>query len=627
MPNFNGLNIAMCQMNVVPGRPDINAKYIIDEIISAAKRGVDIIVFPEMCVTGYLIGDVFEDISFTDDVTRWNQRIIEATKVGITVIFGTVVTDSSKKGEDGRQRMYNAGVVARNGSLVDWSVKTLQPNYRFFNDDRHMYSTRKIVEEDNERRRADGRVAVILDRRLKIYNIPTQIGEIKIGVILCEDMWHDDYAFNPTRALVSRGANIIFNLSSSPWGWQKNRKRHQVVKRLLAELHTPFVYVNNTGAQNAGKNIVMFDGSSTIYDDNGDIIFTIPPYQAGTSDFVFGSTNACGWASKHIDLDHSDTKELFDAIVCGIRLMVAEGAPVLVGLSGGIDSAVVAALMAHVVGRNRVIAVNMPFWNSQKTQDLAKQIAENLGIRYLVRPIGKIVEAVCEQSDIEPHTLAYENVQARARTSILAGLAQKYGGFFTCNSNKVEMAFGYGTMHGDIAGFYAPLGDMVKREVRQIANYLNLIVFGREIIPQECITQRPSAELEDKQFDPFDYGDDSRRGYHDEFVRAITEFRRDPEWFIELYKKGTLEIELMLDASTLRRLFPTTEDFVNDLERWWYAFSRAYFKRIQCPPIPVYSRRAFGSDLIETLPFAEPHLTEKYHELKEVLLARDRQSK
>ena len=617
---LNGLKVSICQMSVVPGRPDINSAYIISEIEAAKSRRIDIIAFPEMATTGYLIGDKFEDSYFIEDVLLWNKRIVASTD-SITAIFGTV-TVSKGMGEDGRQRKHNSAVVARDGKA--WhTVKSLQPNYRFFNDDKHFLSGRKIAEERQElfRNSAVGKSPANIGRSVSTLNeylapmyADTSIGRLKIGVILCEDMWHEDYPFNPAKILVDKGANIIFNLSASPWTWQKNRKRHQVVKELLTECPVPFVYVNNTGTQNSGKNIMVFDGSSTIYDGSGEIIFEIPPYENGSRDFVFDT------AAKPITpKEQRDTEELYNAMVCSTKSMVRDDIKVLVGLSGGIDSSTVAAHMVDVLGPQRVIGINMPMGrlNSPKTRHLAQKVAENLGIEYNVFPITDTVKSICEQTLVKEGTLAYENVQARARMEILAAYAQKIGAYYTCNSNKDEVAFGYGTQYGDIAGFFAPLGDMVKREVRQIADYMNRERFKREVIPNECITQVPTAELAKNQKDPFDYGDLNRRGYHDEMVRAYTEFRKNPEWMLEMYIKGRLEKELKLEPGTLKRLFPEDADFIKDLKHWWTVFQRSFFKRVQCPPIPIFSKRAFGRDMEESL--MQAHFTEKFSYLETLL--------
>ena len=174
--NVNGLKVSLCQMPVVPGRPDLNSKYIINQACEAVKRGVDIIVFPEMCVTGYLIGDIFEDDAFISDVLRCNEDIIKETPVGIISIFGTIFRGFGK-GEDGRQRLHNGAIVASQGNMIGSVVKTLQPNYRFFNDDKHFYSTRKMAQEINSS----------LENKIDSFLVKTNSKTIKIGRASCRE--------------------------------------------------------------------------------------------------------------------------------------------------------------------------------------------------------------------------------------------------------------------------------------------------------------------------------------------------------------------------------------------------------------------------------------------------------
>ncbi len=611
--NLNGLKIAICQMEVIPGRPDLNANYMLHEIRLAAKRGVAIIAFPELGVPGYLLGDKWEDDSFVADVVYHNQRIIQATTdIDITVIFGSLHIDNLLRNEDGRLRKYNAAIIAFKGKS-DAVAKTLQPNYRIFDDNRHFVSQRQLRDNDIQQG-LPGKT----EDYFNVYPVPTPQGEINLGLILCEDMWHADYSWNPTKTLVEQGAELVFDLSASPWTWQKNRKRHQVVKDLLAESPVPFVYVNNTGVQNNGKNVIVFDGSSTVYNAAGDIIEEVEPYLAGTQDFTFASEQKVAAVKAS-----NDTEEMFMALEYAVTKTLYALPPhmrkVVVGLSGGIDSAVTLTLFARILGPENVTAINMPSrFNTAKTKNIARRIAENLGVEYQERPIQDIVNTICKATGTKEGTLSYENVQARARLEILAACSQDIGGVYCGNGNKVEFAFGYGTLHGDIAGFLCPLGDLVKREVYQVADHLNKL-FGREIIPQECFDIVPSAELATNQVDPFDYGNLQERGYHDEMVRAFIEFRKNPEWFLQKYIDGTLEQELKLPAGKLKTLFPSTASFIADLEKKWTMLHIAYFKRIQCPPIPILTKRAFGYDLRESLLSA--HLTSRYHELKKFALA------
>ena len=611
MKNLEGVKIALCQMNVTPGRPDINTVYIVGEIETAVKRGVDIIVFPEMSVTGYFIGDLFEDESFLQDVAHLNQEIRKATANGIIAIVGTSVMGDGQKGEDGLQRLMNAAVIYGNGRYLGHTVKTLQPNYRVFEDDRHFYSNRKLAFLKNKHP----------SEILNPFAVKLKDGrEINLGVILCEDMWHDSYPISPAEILAKKCVDVIINLSASPWTWQKNRKRHQIVKKLSAVCDLPFVYVNNTGIQNTGKNIIIFDGSSTIYNSQGERIFEISPYKSGSSDFIFADVLFLPEPMQ------DDTKELYEAMNFTIkeffRNLPPEKRKMIIGLSGGIDSSLSAALYADALGSENVVGINMPSkFNSEKTKNIAKSLAENLGIVYEVRPIQEIVDAIASASSAKENTLTHENIQARTRMEILAARAQDLNCLYSANWNKIEAAFGYGTLYGDMAGGLALIGDLVKREVYQLADYLNKVVFNREVIPQECIDMKPTAELRANQFDPFDYGRIDKRGYHEEMVRAFTEFRKNPEWFLKLYKDDLLESEMKLEAGSLKKLFRTARHFIYDLEKHWRMFCNAYFKRLQGPPIPIVSKRAFGTDLRESI--MRPHFTGRYFELREALIAKE----
>lgn len=620
--NLNNLKVCLNQMLVVPGRPDLNAKYIIECIEKAAKDEVDILAFPELGVTGYLIGDLFEDKCFIEEVAFLNEKIAEVVPVGMTVIFGTLMADILEKNEDGRCRKYNTAVIVSGGKQLV-TIKTLQPNYRFFDDDRHFFSGRKEAFDCD----------IEFDDYFSPFEIETRIGMINLGVILCEDMWHQDYPINPTEILVDNGAEIIFNLSASPWTWQKNRKRHQVVKSLLKNSPVPFIYVNNTGVQNNGKNIIVFDGSSTIYNERGEIIMTVPPYAIGNHNFVFSEAALNNvqvpiektGLSREDQIQH-DAGELYAGWECAVKGAFANlPKPMriaVIGLSGGIDSAVDAVLAAHILGPENVYCINMPSqYNTQQTKNIAEKIALNLGVHYEIRPIKAIVDAICEATGTQEGTLSYENVQARVRMEILAARCQDLGGVFICNSNKTEIAFSYGTMYGDIAGFLAPLGDMLKYEVYQMGDYMNRVIYKREVIPAECFTIPPSAELKDKQKDPFHYGNLKRHGYHDELVRAFVEFRYNPEIILEKYIDKDLEKEFRLDPGTIYQLFKTPAQFVADLEKNYNLFITSFFKRHPAPTIPILSRRAFGFDLRESQ--LSPFFTSRYYELKQLALSKE----
>ncbi len=634
---LNGLKIGLCQMPCIAARPDLNGAYFIHAIEEAERMELDLLVGPEG-IQGYLIGDQYEYKQFLMAVDDMNEVIRKATEgKQIVVAYGSVWCDWLGRGEDGRVLRHNGGFIVQNGRVLQRANKTLSPNYRMFSEARYFFDNRKTAEEIS----GLSEKALDMDQALKKLLRPVQVNlrngsKISIGQEFCEDMWSEDYFFKPTAFLALQGADIIINHSASPWTWRKNNKRHRVVKALMQGIPENirpklFVYVNRTGVEQSNKNFYVYDGSSAVYDSDGDLIKEVPPYYPGTKVFTFSAD------AKKIEGEvPDDTEALYRAMAAVIdNIYVSlpdEHRHVCIGISGGIDSAVAAALMVARLGSKRVRLVNMPYgdYNSDESKTDAFQVAKNLNTRYLVKDITRSVDTIAELTGVEKGTLAHKNIQARCRMEVLAALAQKQettnglekkGGRFTANGNKIEMAFGYGTMYADIAGATMLFGDLVKREVYQLGDYLNRSVFCRTVIPDSVFNRPPEdglSKLSSK--DPFDYGSLEHRGYHDELVRAWTEWRKDPLWFLEEYAAGTLEKTLMLPEGHLRKLFPTNRDFVERLEKDWQMFTTAYWKRIQCPPVPVFTRRAFGGDLSESMNNFNIH-TEAFETLKAKVLA------
>ncbi len=591
------IKIAVVQMEVVAGRPDINLEKITQKIKEAKENKNDVVIFPEMVVSGYLLGDEWENESFIKNLMEINEKIKQESE-GITVIWGNVWADFEKRGEDGRVRKYNAALIAQNQKWLDnggfegHTFKTLLPKYREFDDERHFYSMQKLADEKQ----------VNIKKILKPFELKIKGQKVKIGLSLCEDMWDENYFLKPIEILVKNGAEVIINISASPWTWQKNNKRHEVVKKLLKKNPVDFIYCNNVGIQNNGKNIFLFDGSSTVYNKSGEIKATTEAYREEVLEINLADKKI----NKIYNQENKDTEELYEGLVYGLKKFFEQNKlkKTVIGISGGIDSAVSASLLVAALGKEKVLGINMPSkFNSDLTKNGAKKLADNLGIEYKIMPIQQSVDLTkkqLENNGFEIDETVLENIQARDRGSrILAGVAAVVGGVIINNANKTEMALGYTTLYGDMNGAICPIADLYKWEVYKLAEYINKIN-RKEIIPKEIFEVVPSAELSEKQDVTMGKGDPILYPYHDKLVRAFVEFRKDESEILEWYDKNTIEEEMKLEKGLIKKYFKNRDEFKKDLEEKWKLYKLSYFKRIQAPPIVAVSRRAFGYDLRES---------------------------
>lgn len=647
---MTSVRVALCQMRVHPGEPERNAGEMLRRIASL-RGAADLLAFPELCVPGYLLGDAWERPAFLRDCEAWNARVIAATGEhpdSPAVAFGTVVVDWDARGEDGRPRKFNAWIVAQGGRALihpglgrPYGVKVLLPHYREFEDRRHFYDARELARDAG--------------RPWEDYVEPVALtvggAPLRLGVLLCEDSWEDDYVQKPVAALAAKKPDLAVNLSASPFTRGKNGKRNRVFSDKARRLGCPMLYVNATGIQNNGKTLYTFDGLSTVYGGDGRVLDEIPAYHE-TSRVVNLVKSGSGLArfpepepsrektTKNPAPPPDPIAEIHDALVYGAREFLASTGlrKVVIGVSGGIDSAVSAALCRGFLPPEDVLLVNMPTrFNSATTRGLAKRLADNLGCLYAEVPLedslavtraqlnGLVATSIdgAHRVALKLEGLADENAQARDRGArVLAALAQAFGGVFVCNANKAEFTVGYGTLYGDIAGFFAPLADLWKHDVYALGRHLNEAVYGRAAIPEGIFDVVPSAELGDHHAVDAGRGDPLHYPYHDRLFFAWVQRwqRATPEEILEWYAAGTLarELDLPEDVS-LDALFPAPADFVADLERWWKQYAGiGVAKRVQAPPVLAVSSRAFGFDHRESL--GPPVYTERYKELKARLL-------
>ena len=627
------LKICFSQIEVIAGHPDQNTKKMLDAINEAKNNGSDIIIFPEMCIPGYLLGDTWEQTAFLKDCLSYGDDIIAASK-DICIIFGNVAVDWNKKNTDGRVRKYNALYVAYNGQLIapekspyPFVTKSLFPNYREFDDSRYFFSSQSLANELN----------VSLSEIISPIKINIKGQNLSLGCILCEDGWSDDYNFSPIEMLCQNyKLDMLINISASPYTFGKNNKRHRVFAKQAKDNQLPLIYVNNIGIQNNGKTIYTFDGSSTMYNANGKIISSCPAY-VEQNNYV-QLDNIKEYTPLTVPKE-DDISNIYTALHYGISKFLANIRmhKVVIGISGGIDSAVASALYCDILGAENVTLINMPSkFNSATTKGLSSQLAHNLGCNYAIIPIQEVVDFTVNQfentvitnlstketTNINISSFVKENIQARDRSArILAGVSASIGGGFTCNANKAETTVGYSTLYGDQSGFLAALADLWKFQVYDLAYYLNNTVFKREVIPQGIIDIVPSAELSNDQNVDEGKGDPIKYPYHDYLFRAFVESwqKITPEDILKWYAEKTLESHLGCQEGLVDKYFPTAKDFILDLERWWNLFTgMAVAKRIQAPPILAISRRAYGFDHREAQ--NGPYYTKAYRNLKSDLL-------
>ncbi len=631
------LKIALAQIEVIPGRPDINTKTMLTQIHQARQQKSQMIIFPEMSIPGYFLGDTWEQLTFLKDCETYGQQIIAASR-DICIIFGNIAVDWARVNDDGRIRKYNACFIAYQGRLLGndnfpypFRIKTLQPNYREFDDSRHFYSLRKLAIE----------LELNVSQLLQPVTIDIDSKRLNLGCLLCEDGWSDDYAVKPITALQQNGpVDLFVNISSSPYTIGKNNKRNRIFSAQAKSVNAPLVYVNNIGIQNNGKTIYTFDGCSTVYNHKGEIIEYCPSFSSALTCIDLHLTaDDSTFSSSAIPNDDRSIRTIYQSIAYGTKSFLNSIGikKVVIGSSGGIDSAVSAALYTKILGPENVLLVNMPsIFNSKTTQDLSAKLAQNLGCLYTIIPIQKVVDDTIQQLSNSPivnlksgekqslviSPFVIENIQARDRSSrVLAGVAAAFGAGFTCNANKSEMTVGYSTLYGDLGGFFAALSDLWKYQIYELARFLNNEVYKKEVIPQEIIDLVPSAELSFDQSVDEGKGDPIIYPYHDYLFRAFMEHwnRRTPEDILLWYEQGVLEEKLGCQSGLVTTLFPTPQEFINDLEKWWKLYTgMAVAKRIQAPPVLAVSRRAYGFDHREAQNGF--YFTINYQQIKERLL-------
>ena len=606
--------VAVAQMHTAPGDVRRNLAHMLACIADARAQGVVLVVFPELATSGYLLGDRWEYDEFINEIVQANETICSASQ-GITIVWGSVRADRARIGEDGRVRKYNAALVAQNGQwmsngiLHGWIPKTNLPKYRIFDDARHFYPAGKLAQE--MKNRIDH-----LWQLLRPFEVTIGGRKVRLGLTVCEDLWEDEYFEKPSRIYGMHDVDLLIDISQSPWTNEKWHARDGMLTRRAHDVNAPILYVNSVGLQNNAKNLVWFDGNSAFIDAEGQFRWRAPQHESGLHILDLKALPDAMSVREHV----SGIEEIYDAGIHAMHEFFAPFKRIVVGLSGGVDSAVMLAWLVDAIGPERLLAVNMPTpFNSATTRNLAFQCAKNLGVQYLVSPIQDVYEsevAAHRELGYEPSTFVRENIQARARGHRLAGIAAEEGSVFTNNGNKTEVALNYFTLYGDGAGVASFLGDLWKGQVYELGHFINA-QHGKELIPQGIFDVVPSAELSADQNVDEGKGDPIFYPYHDKLLRVFTERRRGPVEVLESALKGALESDIGCEPGTIAKYFSTRRTFVDNLEWAWRQYN-GEFKRVQLPPVFITSRRAFGFDRRDTI--APAYLTEEYCRLREQYL-------
>ena len=554
------LRIGLAQLNTVVGDIDGNASRIIELMDRANASGCDIVAFPELAITGYPPEDLLLRSGFVDDVRAALDRIIAASGSCTAVVGfveqGSASRESADHGEVTKTSqavehpvLFNAAAVMSNGSLDGVYRKRELPNYSVFDEARYFVS-------------GDGPIPVF------------EAQGVRFGVSICEDAWIAD---GPIAELGSHSVQLVVNINASPFNVGKSQARAAVIAERAREAAAPIAYVNQVG----GQDELVFDGDSMVMSANGVLLARASRFVEDLCVVDIDIANA-DLATERPPIDQTgiaetltEEAEVWNALVLATRDFVIKNrfSDVVIGLSGGVDSALVAAIAADAVGPEHVHGVLMPSrYSSDHSISDAIALAENLGVEYRTIAIepghAALMEMLASSYDGQSIGLAEENLQSRLRAVTLMGLSNAFGWLLLNTGNKSESSVGYSTLYGDSAGGYAVIKDVSKLLVYRLCRYRNQLA-GRELIPETVLVKPPSAELRPDQRD-----DQSLPPYEE----------LDP--ILAMYVEGDHSVEEIIaaghDPAVVQRIVGLVD--------------LAEYKRRQSPPGPRVTSKAFGKD-------------------------------
>lgn len=467
------MKVTIAQLNPIVGDIKGNLQRII-QILAEQASGSDLIVFSELFLVGYPPKDLVERVGFIEEVERALTQLTEISQQypGIGILVGAPLFNQSKIGKG----LTNSAVLISNGQILLNQAKTLLPTYDVFDEARHFEPAGKT----------------------EVVNFK---GEV-LGISVCEDAWNDPefssitYQNDPIAGLVKAGATLLINISASPYYMGKESLRNRLIGNHARKHGIPFAFVNQIG----GNDELIFDGGSMVFNQKGELIYAAPFFR---EQIVTVETAGSGVPDKYQPMDKIES--VYQALVLGTKdyLHKCGFRQAVIGLSGGIDSALTACVAVDALGAENVLGISMPSpYSSTGSVEDSRELARNLGIQFKVVPISEIfnsyLNTLQEHFANQKTDVTEENIQARIRGNILMAFSNKYGSLALSTGNKSELAVGYCTLYGDMSGGLSVISDVPKTLVYQISNYINR---NREIIPQTIIDKAPSAELKPDQKD------------------------------------------------------------------------------------------------------------------------------
>ncbi len=540
------MKISVAQLNYHIGNFEGNKSLICNAITRAKAEGSDLVIFSELCIPGYPPLDLLDRHDFIEKCNLTVREIADECR-GIAAIVGSPTINKNKEGK----KLFNSALLLSEGDIIFTANKALLPTYDIFDEYRYFEPE-------------------------KNFQVFTYKG-VRLAITICEDLWDEQpfdnefektrlYTVSPMEVLAKQNPDIIINISASPFSYTKTEAKENIFKNKAIRYNLPVITVNQTGANTE----LIFDGASLIINEKGEILRRLPFFEEAIETFILdeikaGQANVSQKRQEPVELIHK-------ALVTGIRDYFSKTGlkRSIVGLSGGIDSAVVLCLAAEAIGNENVRALLMPSrYSSDHSVTDAIALAQRLNLQYDIINIEKPFTAF--ESVLTPvftgkeNDVTEENIQARVRAVLLMAVSNKYGNILLNTSNKSEAAVGYGTLYGDMAGGLSVIGDVYKTDVYRLAHYINR---NSEIIPVNIISKLPSAELRPDQLDS-----DSLPDYNtlDAILYQYIELQKPPERIIN---DG-------FDREVVNKVIR----MINFNE----------YKRYQAPPVLRISSKAFGA--------------------------------